>query len=121
MIFCTRSADGSSAAHFAARTGSLEVLKILIDSGVLLSRLKQENGKITSMSEGQSMLQLVATSGCPKKATYLIDKIMDAKHKFDKLNNPKDICQAGAFYKKRQKRECNKDENSDSARLLVLI
>ena len=77
----------------------MEVLKLLFDCGVPLTRLKEENGKISKVSEGRSLLQLVAASGCPEKGVFLIEKIMNAKNKFDKTNNvkKKETCKLGLF------------------------
>ena len=93
----------------------------MFDSGVPLSRLKEEKGKISKVSEGRSLLQLVAASGCPEKGAFLIEKIMNAKNRFDKTNNGKKICEAGCCYKEKVIVECDLDHNDCSARLLVLI
>ena len=109
-MHAVRSTDGSTAAHFAAESGCVEVLRLLLDSGAPLTRLKQEKGKITKVSEGRSMLQLIASSGCSKKGGFLIERIMNAKNKFDKSNNLREVCKAGrACYKEKELSEQEMD------------
>ena len=85
----------------------MDILKVLIDSGATLTRMKKEGkGKPLQVIEGKSLLQLVASSGCSKKGAFIIDRIMNAKNKFDKSNNLKEICKGKhAIYKEKEMSE----------------
>ena len=80
--------EGHGPAHCAAEAGSLEVMKYLVNIG---APLKTEKCKPSS----NSLLKLVAMSGCSKKGTYLLDKIMAAKNKHDRCTNLADVCNLG--------------------------
>ena len=92
--------DGQGPAHFAAEAGSLEVMKYLINIGAPLKTEKNYQSKnlkrsVSGQNNNNSLLKLVALSGCSKKGTFLLDKIMAAKNKHDRCTNLADVCNLG--------------------------
>ena len=77
--------SGAGAAHYAADTGSAEIMKYLVEHGAPL-------GARTDDDNSSSLLRLVALSGCKKKGSYLLDKMMRAKNKLNRCNNLADVC-----------------------------
>ena len=90
--------DGRGPAHFAAESGSVEVMKYLVHIGAPLNTGHTSNYKRSesaNSNNSNSLLKLVALSGCSKKGSFLLDKIMAAKNKHDRCTNLADICNLG--------------------------
>ena len=91
--------DGHGPAHCAAEAGSVEVMKYLINMGAPLKTENSNNNLKRSVSgqnnNSNSLLKLVALSGCSKKGTFLLDKIMAAKNKHDRCTHLADVCNLG--------------------------
>ena len=83
--------SGRGAAHYAADTGSLEAMKFLIENGSPISTVSHIKNQMIKTNES-SLLKLVALSGCTRKGTFLLDKVMAAKNKYDRCNNLSDMC-----------------------------
>ena len=95
-----RNAWGDTAAHYAARTGTSENLKFLIEEGISLEKVPREctskacrvycgNNPDEEEEMRLTFLQKIAKSQCLNKAFYVIDRIMEARMLMIRNQEPK--------------------------------
>ena len=91
----TMTKEGLGPVHYAAESGSSDVMKLLIEMEAPLRNMTSHRRKselFVNPTTEHTLLRLVAMSGCYKKGTYLINKIMSTKNKYDRHNNLKSVC-----------------------------
>ena len=77
-----RTNDGCTAAHYAARSGSVETLRLLLDAECPVTKAKMNDDcRWFTVSVGDTLLQSAAKSCCPLKGSLVLDRIMAARFK----------------------------------------
>ena len=76
----SRTDEGCTAAHYAAKSGSPETLRLLLDAECPVTKAKMnEDLRWYTVNVGDTLLELTAKSGCPLKGALVLDRIMAAR------------------------------------------
>ena len=76
----SRTHEGCTAAHYAAKSGSPETLRLLLDAECPVTKAKMnEDLRWYTVNVGDTLLELTAKSGCPLKGALVLDRIMAAR------------------------------------------
>ena len=84
----SRTEEGCTAAHYAARSGSPDTLELLLEAECPVTKAKMgEDCRWYPVNEGDTFLESVAKSCCSQKGSLVLNKIMAARNKERKNRN----------------------------------
>ena len=78
----SRTKEGCTAAHYAARSGCADTLELLLDAECPVTKAKmQEDCRWSPVNMGDTLLESVAKSCCSQKGSLVLRRIMAARYK----------------------------------------
>ena len=78
----SRTNEGCTAAHYAAQSGQVEALQLLLDAECPVTKAKlNEDFRWYTVDVGNTLLEYVAESCCRKKGSLILNRIMAARYK----------------------------------------
>ena len=82
MTHVCRTDEGCTAAHYAAKSGQVEALQLLLDAECPVTKAKMnEEHRWYTVNAGNTLLEYAAESCCRKKGSLILNRIMAARYK----------------------------------------